>query len=483
MIPLATAEQTRSLDRYAAEVLGLSGSVLMEVASLRVAEAVRERLCAKGRVAVVTGPGNNGGDGWGAARWLHSWGIDVWVWPAQDPTSGDAVGHRRAALAAGVVQAAHVDADVIVDALFGTGLSRDITGLLADVIHTVNDTAVPVLSVDLPSGLQAETGAVLGCAVRPTWTLSLATAKPVLFAGHGIVGEWAVADLGLRGLPVARLGDVVEMMDVAELWPTRASTSHKTRSGHLLVIAGCQSMAGAAVLTCRAALRSGVGLVTLLTPSSSLIRLVSLPPEVMVETCGDDSLGDVRTVDLTRYSAIAAGPGLGTLAESAMNGLRHLWRSSELPVVFDADALICAADAGPGQRVMTPHPGEASRMLGVSVSDLQADRFTSVRQLATTATALLKGPHTLVATPGQHIRVNPTGNAVLGTAGTGDVLTGVVGALLARGLSGQDAASAGAFVHGLAADGLRSRRAQGWTAGDVADAIPAAVASLQGEAC
>ncbi len=480
MIPLATSEQTRSLDRYAIEVLGLSGSVLMEVASLRVAEAVRVRLPEQGRVAVITGPGNNGGDGWGAARWLRSWGVDVWVWSVQDPTAGDAVGHRRAALAAGVVEATHADADFVVDALFGTGLSRDIAGPFAAVISSLNRSQVPVLSVDLPSGLHAETGAVLGCAVRPTYTLSLATAKPALFAGHGVVGAWSVADLGLRGLPVERLGDVVETADVARIWPTRSSTSHKTRSGHLLVIAGCQDMAGAAVLTCHAALRAGVGLVTLLTPSSSLIRLARLPPEVMVQTCGDDALADVRTVDLGRYTAIAAGPGLGALSDSAIGGLRHLWQSSELPVLFDADALLCAVGGGPADRVITPHPGEASRLLGVSIADVQANRFASVGQLATHQTAVLKGPHTLVATPGEHVRVNSTGNAVLGTAGTGDVLTGMVGALLARGLSGHDAASAGVFVHGRAADLLRSRRTQGWTAGDVADATPDAVASLQG---
>jgi NAD(P)H-hydrate epimerase len=282
---------------------------------------------------------------------------------------------------------------------------------------------------------------------------------------------------------VVRLGDVVQTDDVAQIWPARAEASHKTRSGHLLVIAGCQSMAGAAVLTCRAALRAGVGLVTLLTPSSSHVRLAALPPEVMVQTCGDDTLADVRTVDLSRYTAIAAGPGLGVLGGTAIGGLRHLWQSSNLPVVFDADALVCATGAGPSERVITPHPGEASRLLSVSVAEVQADRFSSVRQLAAHQTALLKGPHTLVATPGQHIRVNATGNAVLGTAGAGDVLTGVVGALLARGLSGHDAASAGAFVHGRAADLLRTCRTQGWVAGDVADAIPDAVASLQGETC
>ncbi|MGK0348578.1 MAG: hydroxyethylthiazole kinase-like uncharacterized protein yjeF, partial [Myxococcota bacterium] len=323
----------------------------------------------------------------------------------------------------------------------------------------------------------------LGCAVEPAWTLSLATAKPALFANHGVVGEWTVADLGLRGLPVDRLGDVVEAHDVARAWPTRSSSAHKNRSGHLLVVAGCQSMAGAAVLTCRAALRSGVGLVTLLTPSSSVIRLGTLPPEVMVQTCGEHTLGDVRTVDLTRYSAIVAGPGLGALDESAMHGLRALWTSSERPVLFDADALICASGSGPADRVITPHPGEASRLLGASVADVQSDRFDSVQRLAVDRTAVLKGPYTLVSTPHEGVRVNPTGNAILGTAGSGDVLTGVVGALLARGLSGHDAASSGAFVHGLAADLLRASRTQGWTAGDVAAALPKAVASLQSQAC
>jgi len=241
-------------------------------------------------------------------------------------------------------------------------------------------------------------------------------------------------------------------------------------------------MTGAAVLACQGAIRSGAGLVTLLTRTDARVRLAALPPEVMVVEPGlEDVVTDRTRLALARFAAILAGPGLGggrALEPEVSTWLQDLWAHDARAMVFDADALPCAGAAGGGPRVITPHPGEASRQLGIPTTTLQSDRIDAVQRLTAHGVALLKGPFTLIGAPDQRISVNPTGGPVLATAGSGDVLAGVIGGLLARGCTARDAARIGAWVHGTAADLLARSAADGWVASDVATRIPDAMRAL-----
>lgn len=498
MIPVATRDQVRELDRLAIESLGIPGVALMESASRALAMGLLERFgveARQGGVLLVCGGGNNGGDGFGAARWLHGEGIRVPIWALSERSSGDAAIHRAAyeALGLPLVDCAGA-ADlakygVLVDAIFGTGLSRAVAGPAREAIDGMNASGRPVVAADLPSGLDADTGAVHGSVVHADLTISFGAAKPGLYAGRGpaVSGAVRVATLGLSALREARrLGAVLQSADVAPWWPRRPAEAHKTRSGHLGVVAGSTAMAGAAVLCCRAALAAGAGLVTLVTPRGALTRLQGLPPEVMVYVAGEDD----RVVPpaphgaLARPSAWVLGPGLGggeALTPATRDWLVELWTQDERPIVADADALGALPTGTPaGPRVITPHPGEAARILGTDIAQVQRDRFEAVQALSGLGcTALLKGPYTLVASPGEPLHVNATGNAVLATAGSGDVLAGLIGALLSVQIPPHRAASLGAFVHGRAGDLLRSRRSTGWTASDIAEALPLAVENLE----
>ena len=492
MIAVLTGEQSRLADQAASEALGLPSYALMELASKGLAEAVMARFArqAAAGVVVVCGPGNNGGDGFGCARWLHRWGVPVSTWALTDASSGDAALAREAARRAGVPTCEGLGrAGLIVDAVFGTGLSRPVQGAYAQALLRMDTHPAPVVAADLPSGLCADTGRVLGESLVAQHTVMFGAARRGAYAGEGPArcGSLTVVDLGF-GEPQAGHARLSEASAVALRWPRRAATAHKGSSGRLLVIAGSEPMAGAAHLCCLGALAAGAGLVTLLTSRGALTRLGALPPEVMVRVAGEGpvvELGRVR--DLDAFDAVVAGPGLGggaPLPPHTEMALAGLWASHPGAVVFDADAL-CAVQGQPrGARVVTPHPGEAGRMLRRSVAEVQADRFGAVEALAGLAgvsgVALLKGHRTLVAPRGGATWVNPTGGPALATGGTGDVLAGMVGALLARGVSAADAAMCGAYAHGLAGDALPEHGAR---ASDVAAAVPGAVSRLLAGAC
>jgi NAD(P)H-hydrate epimerase len=297
-------------------------------------------------------------------------------------------------------------------------------------------------------------------------------------------GEVEVVDLGYDAVPDAGALATAEVPDAADLtWPRRRRADHKRKSGHLLVVAGSAAMAGAAVLVCRGALAAGAGLVTLCAPRGARSRLGSLVPEVMVLDGGPGDRLEGLPSDLRAFDAIAAGPGVGAreaLPERLASDLATLWAGDRRPAVFDADALLCTGPSRMAERVLTPHAGEAGRLLGIDASTVEADRVGWARHLAARGTVLLKGPFSLVAAEGTRLSINPTGGPVLASGGTGDVLTGIIGALLARGLAARDAARVGAFVHGVAADRLAGRRKEGWRASDVAREIPAAVTATWG---
>jgi NAD(P)H-hydrate epimerase len=492
---ISTASQARELDRRVIQDLGVPGVALMELAARGVAEVVRDRFgrAASHGVVVVCGAGNNGGDGYACARWLHGWGVPVRVWSLSPTSAGDAGTMRAAWARLHVREVEGVDgAGLLVDAVFGTGLTRAVAGEEGRAIRAMNALGAPIVAVDLPSGLHADTGAELGVAVRATCTVTFGRLKPGLLTepGADLAGDVSVVDIGLgcaSSDPVGAdsLAEMPDARDLARSWPIRAPADHKTRSGQLLVLAGSRNMTGAAVLACRGALAVGVGLLTLAAPRGAIARLAALPPEAMVLQCGaGDHLEPLREAEFTGFTAVAAGPGLGGglgAPDRALgDALGDLWARSALPLVYDADALAFAIGGGPGGRVVTPHPGEAGRLLGLSAAEVQADRFGAAARLADGRTAILKGRYSLVASPGTPISVNPTNTPVLATGGTGDVLLGMVGGLLARGVAPRDAARLAAWAHGRAGERLAARRSQGWTAGDVAAEVPDAIEELLG---
>jgi len=487
---VSTAAQVRALDQAVIEGLGLPGIALMESAAHAVADAIRDRHAgdaARG-VVVVCGAGNNGGDGYAIARWLAAWDFPVAIRALKEDLSGDAATNRDVCVAMGIPHRDDLgEPGLIVDAVFGTGLSRAVEGRYRDALQAMEDHPAPVVAIDLPSGLHADTGAVMGVAIHAATTVTFGRLKPGLLAEPGVdyAGEVIVADIGLEAVGGDAIAEVPDAGDLAPLWPHRDPGGHKTRSGHLLVVAGSAAMTGAAILACRGALAAGVGLCTLLATRRMLPRLAALPPEVMVIPSGEgDHTAPLPSGGLERYTALAAGPGLGggEALDSALGGwLQHLWETSRLPAIYDADALSCTAGGSVAPRVLTPHPGEAGRLLDASAAAVQADRFGSAQRLATDGkVALLKGRNTLVAAEGHPISVNPENTPVLATGGTGDVLTGVVGALLARGVGARDTARLAAWVHGHAGRLLEAQSPVGWTAGDVADVLPDAIADLLG---
>ncbi len=477
MIPISGAADSRALDAAVIDGLGVPGIALMEVASQGVARVIREHYATEARrgVLIVCGGGNNGGDGYGCARWLARDGFDIAVWPLSDASSGDAGTMRAAAEKAGVRFVRGLDdldgpPGVLVDAVFGTGLSRPVEGRLATVLSDLKKLGgARTVAVDIPSGLHADTGAVMGPVCAADHTVTFGRHKPAFFTpGAVYCGAVECIDIGVHATDHATAW-LTEPSDLT--WPERPERTYKTRLGHLAVVAGSPEMAGAAVLTCLGAVRSGVGLVTLFTPSDALTRLQHLPASVMVRPMPIvDALREARSFD-----AVAVGPGLGggdAVDSDVLDGLRALW-TADRPAVFDADALHDFGTAGP-HVVATPHPGEAGRLLGQTAADVQADRFGCAERLSERCTVVLKGRHSLVA-QNTRVFVNPTGAPTLATAGSGDVLTGVIGGLLARGLDALDAARTGVWVHGRAGELLHAERAEGWIADDIAAAIPRAV--------
>ncbi|MEE2751752.1 MAG: NAD(P)H-hydrate dehydratase [Myxococcota bacterium] len=469
---ISTPGQVRAMDAHTIEALGVSSMALMELAGRAVATEVVRWVGQRGlqEVCVFAGRGNNGGDGYVVARHLHLAGIPVRVFGMGGEHSSDCARNRSSAEKLGIAITEDVsdvpEGGLVVDALLGTGLKEALRGGVLERVAVINGLGCPVISVDMPTGICGETGRVLGDAVRADATVAIGRAKVGAFGAPGsdYVGELVVADIGLVDSDARHVACVVDGAWVAERLPGRSPSAHKGQQGHLGVVAGSADKAGAAVLLCNAAMRSGCGLVTLLIDPGARGRLSNLRDEVMVEASGAPT-----PEELERFDAVAVGPGFGVDAES-LELLRTLWHEVSVPGVFDADGLTALAGAPMAsrfQRCMTPHPGEAARLLGIETSAVQANRFQACQSLGALSPALLKGRNTLVF--GDEMYINRTGTAALATAGSGDVLTGIVGALLAQGLGTVDALVCGAFVHGLA--GERAGEAP-IVAGDVVEALP-----------
>ncbi len=515
---LADSRTIRAVDAAAMRRFGLKGQVLMENAGRGVAEAVIKELfsfdCPKGRVSIIAGKGNNGGDGYVAARHLANRGVRAAVYSLARPgeLKGDAGANARVWQKMGgdtftILSARDIKKHgeairrscVVVDGIFGTGLSSPVKGFYSEVIGFMNGLGRPVVSIDIPSGVDASTGAVLGCAVRATVTATMAMPKIGLyqFPGREHAGRVEVVDIGV---PRALIEDASIRWNLITdnilrgLLRPRSKDAHKGSCGHLLVIAGSPGKTGAAYMAAMGGMRAGAGLTTIALPEGLNPVMEVKTTEVMtapLPETGAGGLGDVSYAKLKALikgkSAIVFGPGLGSTDDVARL-LENMVRDSKAPVVIDADGLNCLAGRAEILKkarapvVLTPHPGEMGRLLGLSAAGVQSDRAGSAGALSkkTGAVVVLKGAGTVIAAPGGQVFINPTGNAGLATAGTGDVLSGVIGGFLAGGMGALPASIAAVYIHGLAADEIRDAKGgeTGMMATDLLPVIPGVISSF-----
>lgn len=489
------------------EEFGVPPMVLMERAGLAVFEVVKSLLPEGGKVTVFCGKGKNGGDGFVVARHLHQEGyhVDCLVAAREDELCPETATQLAVARAQGVRPIFIDDArwerkadcvacrDLIVDALLGTGASGEVRGPILEAIRAINRSGVPVVAVDVPSGINADTGEDLGECVWALRTVTFGLPKPFLFQGTGLEqsGYWTVADIGLPA-ELLREPTHARLLDrewVANVLPERMRGAHKGDNGHVLIVAGSDVMPGAAVLSALGALRAGAGLVTVAS-TERVCDVVAhhLPEAILLPLPCEEGViapeaADVLRERADRYHAAVFGPGL-TTRPPVTEFLRRAWAVWEIPCVIDADALNAVSfgvPLPPIDAVLTPHPGEMSRLLESSIAEIQADRFAAVMQAVakTGKVVLLKGPFSIVGEHSQPLAVNQTGNPGMAAAGMGDVLSGVIATLIAQDLSCYLAAAAGMFWHGMAGDEcLAEHGACGFRASEVAHALPRARAKL-----
>jgi NAD(P)H-hydrate epimerase len=505
MKPVLSCAEMREFDRRASEECFTPSLLLMENAGRGAADVLLARYPSARAFLVVTGAGNNGGDGFVVARRLRTLGRDVIVLAAVAPErlSGDAATNHRAFVGVGGrmlegeaalarLRAPELaSSDVIVDALFGTGLTRAPAGDALSFIEAMNASRARRVALDLPSGLSGDTGFIPGAAVRAELTVTFAHRKrgsctPI---GASLSGELVVVDIGVPPELAETSGygaALLEASDVSAWVSARDTLSHKGRSGRVLVLAGSPGKIGAALLTARGALRAGAGLVTLAGFPEAADKLEQRVTEAMTARLDENALESSLDPLLEAADVVAVGPGLG-LDERAGRIVERALLHGPGTIVADADALTHFAGRveklkqAPGQLVLTPHAGELARLLGISVAEVETDRFAAVSALAEQSgqVALLKGAYTLIASPGKRVVANPTGHPLLATGGAGDVLSGVIAALCVM-AGARRGACAGAYVHGLAAERLARERGvdRGVLASEVADAVPGALAAL-----
>lgn len=511
------AAQMREADRRTIEEIGIPSIVLMENAGRQVVSAMEARFepLLDSRVAVVCGCGNNGGDGFVVARVLSQRGVDVSVFViGTGEIRGDArvnfevlgrMGLEVTRIASEQDWVQHAPSvaghDLLVDALFGTGLSSALSGLTEAVVADVNAMGLPTVSVDLPSGLSADRHDVPGTCVDATVTVTLGAPKLplVLPPASWHAGELVVADIGIPGDVIETIGgprvEILTRSEMRSLVQPRAADAHKGDFGHVLVVSGSRGKTGAAHLAATGALRSGAGLVTVGTPASCQATVAAMGAEYMTAGLDETAAGTVTAAALDQVlelpvDVIAAGPGLGAGPE-VRAFVRGLLDRSGVPLVLDADALnACAGEpsrlAGRDERdvIVTPHPGEMARLTGRSVGEIQADRIGAARALATEQRVyvVLKGHQTVFATPEGTVYINTTGNPGMASGGAGDVLTGMIAAWLAQTLDPVSACRLAVFLHGAAGDLAEADEGEvAMTAGDILAHLGDAVHELTAE--
>jgi len=513
---VVTAEEMRDMDRLTIHKCGVPSLTLMERAGEGIALALLDRFArvAKKGVLIVAGKGNNGGDGFVVARLLKKKRIpcEVALLARQGELSADAAHNLRAFLKLkGKVTEINANSlDVldqrlrkhalVVDAILGTGVKNEVHGLFAEAITMVNVSGLPIVAVDIPSGLDTDRGTPLGVSIQAEMTVALAYPKlgEVIYPGVNYVGELVVADIGIAPQALTEVAPGTELLDretIHWLVPRRKPDTHKGTYGHALIVAGSRGKTGAAILASRAAMRAGAGLVTLAAPRSLNNILAGAMVEVMTELLPDNAAEEMETLSdadwrrlLERKNALLFGPGLGVNG-ATQNGLRWLLRNLAMTWVIDADGLNnLALETGRLRHartppILTPHPGEMARLIGKSTAEVNADRIGIARGFAVEhhCYLVLKGARTVLATPTGQVFINPTGNPGMASGGMGDVLAGILTALLGQGLCADDAMKLGVYVHGFVGDAVAAAKGEiGLIGSDIIEGLPSAMRTLAG---
>ena len=515
---VVTAQEMRQIDQQTIEQIGIPGAVLMEHAGSAVVQVLREHFPECQRVGIVVGKGNNGGDGLVVARQLAHAGQPIQIFLISPPESfaGDALTNLKIAqklalpitpvLSDGALKRLKsqlASSDLIVDSIFGTGLRGSVHGLIGDVIACINRSGKPVIAIDLPSGLSADTGIAEGACIQANRTVTMGLPKRgnLIHPGAALTGKLDVVDIGFppsvidaQNIPI----NWTRPSDAARILPPRPTYSHKGTYGRVFVAAASTGMTGAAALTSAGALRAGAGLVTLGTPKSlnlilevKLTEVMTLPlPETAEGSLALEAKIDIIEAIERTKSVLAIGPGLSQHPET-VSLVHSVIRESDTPTVIDADGINALARSKDilsslsPQTVLTPHPGEMARLLGETIKTLEQDRIGLAQRFAHdhNVTLVLKGAPTVVAREDGEVWINSTGNAGMATGGMGDVLTGLIAGLMAQKISAFDAALLGVYLHGLAADLVAEEIGlHGLMAGDVLNNVPKAI-KLCGASC
>ena len=512
---LVTANEMQRMDQSTIESFGIPGRVLMENAGRGATAFFLEAIYGlhNGPVGIIAGRGNNGGDGFVMARYLHQKGIAVTVFllaPKQHIT-GDADANLNLLDAVGVPVVEITDEDAFVqqqmamrhqriwiDAILGTGLKSDVRGFFRTAIDFINQQNRPVFAVDIPSGLNADTGQVCGTCIQATATATFGFAKVghLSYPGRTLTGRLKVIEIGIPPHVATDVGCQQHLITPGTLkrqFARRSATAHKGQTGHLMVLAGSPGKTGAAAMAAMSAMRVGAGLVTLGVPFSLNPVLETMVTEAMTVPLAESDQGGldesaIETI-LSHFEGkrcLAVGPGIGT-APSTGRLLSRLIQASPVPLVIDADGLNLIAEdpdilsKRQSPIVLTPHPGEMARLSGQSTADIQSDRIGHARSFAKQygVVVVLKGAGTIIAQPGGMVFINPTGNPGMAAGGMGDVLTGMIAGLVCQGLPIEDAAQSGVYLHGLAADRMaRIKAPVGYLATDVMDILPEALEQM-----
>jgi len=531
---VVTAAEMRQIDQDTIEGIGIPGIVLMETAGSAIVRAIERHYPTCQRIGIFAGKGNNGGDGIVIARQLAHIGRDVRLFLVSPPDSftGEAQTNLQIAkrltasfglqavpkgglrieetltetefYGTGTVPTTLASCELLVDAIFGTGLRGAVRDPIATVINAINSLPTPTLSVDLPSGLDADTGHPLGTCVRAdrTATIGLPKRGLLIYPGAEFAGKLEVVDIGFPEQVVDAQNIKVNWTTAAQAaqWmPPRPPFSHKGSYGRVLIVAGSTGMTGAAALASEAALRAGAGLVTLATPKRLNPILEGLLPEVMTLPLPETDTGSLSVLATSTIlefavktkSILAIGPGLSQHPET-VSFVHQLIRENreqglDLRMIIDADGLNALAQVRETisllntDAVLTPHPGEMARLTSTSVPVLEKDRISTAQQFASKygVTLVFKGAPTVTSTPNGNLWINSTGNPGMATGGMGDVLTGIIAGLMAQGISSESAAALGVYLHGLAGDIVADRLGtHGLIASDVLKAVPEAIFSL-----
>ena len=512
---LVTAKEMQEMDRRTIEDFGIPGMVLMENAGRGATRFLLEQFqdIENKRVGVIAGRGNNGGDGYVMARYLKQKGVHVTVYllTLANRVQGDAAANLKFLKPLNVPlveipdeasfskhQSAMAGVDVWIDAILGTGLKSDVKGFFKIVIEFINSLHKPVFAVDIPSGLNSDTGQVCGACIRANATATFAFAKTghKIHPGRQYTGALNIVDIGIPPHIVEEVMPrqwLLTRERIQSCLTPRMADAHKGTTGHLLVVAGSPGKTGAAALTSIAALRSGAGLVTLgiaetlnAVLESQVLEAMTAPlPESQPGVLGESAFDTIKNL-MVGKKCVAIGPGLGQ-AEKTQKLVPKIVKSSSIPLVVDADGLNNLAGraqilkSAKAPVILTPHPGEMARLMDTGIGAVQHDRIKCARDFAAgfNVHVILKGAGTVIAHPDGRVFINPTGNAGMASGGMGDVLTGIIAGLITQGLSPEDACRAGVYLHGAAADSLvETIGPYGYLAGDVMGAIPGEIKKI-----